>query len=126
MGLVISVDFLESIEKNMFSRLNELTVLDLSNNRLNKLNANSFYGLENLISLNMKQNNLANFDLRILNNIRKIEQIDLSENTIVNREEILFEFSEKLWILKPSKLHPILNRALKHMTAVFLFCHQFL
>lgn len=77
------------IDGNVFSDLKKLTTLNLSDNQLKILDAESFVGLEYLRTLCFSNNKLSHFEFGILVNLPRIEWINLSGNDISNIGEIL-------------------------------------
>lgn len=80
---------IKRIDGNLFSHLKKLTAINLSDNKLEILDAKSFVGLENLRTLCFSNNKLSHFDVGILVNLPRIEWINLSGNDISNIGEIL-------------------------------------
>ena len=80
-----------------YNNLNNLTMLDLSNNRIDNLNLElNFFtvGLQNLKELNLNYSQLNDFDFRILDNMNKIDKVYLEGNWISNKDEILSRFND--------------------------------
>ena len=77
------------LKDNVFSKLKNLTYLDLTFCGLRSLKPKTFVGLEQLTTLDLRSNKLRRFDLRHLENLSQIKIIDLSGNSINNKEKIL-------------------------------------
>lgn len=84
----------------LFTKLNNLFVLDLSQNMLNDLPRNVFTGLAKLKQLNLSENNLAIVPFQVFKDLQEIKMLDLSFNFMRSVLENFFITNKKLKVLK--------------------------
>lgn len=85
-----------TVSPGAFANLTELEVLDLTNNKFEKLPQNIFQNNKKLRKLVLAQNNLINFNGSVLRNLPELVEFDLSENVDANISMNTFENSTKL------------------------------
>lgn len=73
---------LKVIPGNVFDRLTNLEVLDLSWNKITSIHENGFKGLSNLRTLKLNRNQLQRFKLHTFKNVPALEELLLNNNHI--------------------------------------------
>ena len=107
-------EYTDSIE-NTFSKLNKLTSLNLSNNKLENLDSNIFNHLNNLETLTIRYNPIKKLNSNLFKSFLKLEKIDLSHCSITCIHVNAFQglFSLKRLNLKGNKLVDIKEETFK-------------
>jgi Leucine-rich repeat (LRR) protein len=79
-----------SIDADAFNGLNNLTELNLANNKIASIDANTFNGLNNLTELNLANNKIASIDANTFNGLKNLEWLHLDNNQIASIEANTF------------------------------------
>ncbi|KAM6219880.1 toll-like receptor 5 [Rhynchocyon petersi] len=94
--LDLSHGFIFSLNFQLFGSLNELKVLNLAYNKINKIVEGAFYGLNNLQVLNLSYNLLGELYNFHFNGLSRVSYVDLQKNHIGIIQDQTFRFLKNL------------------------------
>ncbi|EHH50515.1 hypothetical protein EGM_01359 [Macaca fascicularis] len=97
--LDLSHGFIFSLNSRVFETLQDLQVLNLAYNKINKIVVEAFYGLDNLQVLNLSYNLLGELYSSNFYGLPKVAYIDLQKNHIGIIQDQTFKFLENLQTL---------------------------
>ncbi|PZC85711.1 leucine-rich repeat neuronal protein 2 [Helicoverpa armigera] len=89
--LDISYNKISDLGSRNFENNNEMTHLNLSHNRLRRLDKETFIGLKSLVDLNLANNVITNIHLQTFKDLSALERLDLSSNKLVKFEPETFK-----------------------------------
>lgn len=92
------------IDRNCFTSLKNIQIINLSGNKIENIEPHTFVGLKKLERIYLNRNRLATINLRHLSNLPRLTYLDISKNQvpIINVEE--------LWRSVPSLETVIIDR----------------
>ncbi|XP_050361870.1 tsukushi-like [Nymphalis io] len=97
--LDISYNRVQDLGSKNFDNNMEMTHLNVSHNALKRLDKDTFVGLKRLIDLDLSDNEISNIHLQTFKDLTTLERLDLSNNKLVNFEAETFEPLSSLKIL---------------------------
>lgn len=101
---------LKVIPGNVFDRLTNLEVLDLSWNKITSIHENGFRGLGNLRTLKLNRNHIQKFKVHTFESVIHLEELVLSNNHIESIEDGTFKLPKlKRLDLSHNKLKELSN-----------------
>lgn len=89
--LNISSNYLNKIDHNLFRRLYNLQILDLKHNSIETIINDAFSDLKNLVALDLSNNQLNRIDANHLSGLFGLTKLSLDSNMIVSPHERAFE-----------------------------------
>lgn len=89
--LDISYNRILDLGSRNFENNNEMTHLNLSHNYLKRLDKDTFIGLKSLVDLNLANNEITNINVQTFKDLSALETLDLSNNKLVNFEPDTFK-----------------------------------
>jgi predicted ATPase len=109
--LNLSNEKIEKLDSNIFERLVNLVWLFFYNNQITELHSNTFANLVNLTTLHFNNNQIEKLDSNIFANLVNLEQLSFSNNQIEKLDSNIFANLVKLEVLRFSnnqikELHP--------------------
>ncbi|XP_045770879.1 protein artichoke-like [Maniola jurtina] len=97
--LDISYNRVQDLGSKNFDNNMEMTHLNVSHNTLKRLDKDTFVGLKRLIDLNLSNNDISNIHPQTFKDLAVLERLDLSNNRLVSFEPETFEPLSSLKIL---------------------------
>ncbi|XP_063394982.1 insulin-like growth factor-binding protein complex acid labile subunit [Cydia fagiglandana] len=97
--LDISYNRLQDLGSKNFESNIEMTQLNVSHNRLKRLERDTFVGLKKLIDLNLSDNEIRNVHAQTFQDLSMLERLDLSNNGLESFDPDTFEPLSSLKIL---------------------------
>lgn len=97
--LDISYNRVQDLGSKNFDNNMEMTHLNVSHNALKKLDKDTFIGLKRLIDLDLSDNEISNIHPQTFKDLAVLERLDLSNNRLVSFEPETFEPLSSLKIL---------------------------
>lgn len=97
--LDISYNRVQDLGSKNFDNNLEMTHLNVSHNALKRLDKDTFVGLKRLIDLDLSNNDISNIHVQTFKDLTVLERLDLSNNMLVNFEGDTFEPLTSLKIL---------------------------
>ncbi|CAK1544591.1 unnamed protein product [Leptosia nina] len=97
--LDISYNKVQDLGSKNFDNNIEMTHLNVSHNALRKLDKDTFVGLKRLVDLNLSNNEISTIDIQTFKDLAVLEKLDLSNNKLVTFEADTFEPLSSLRIL---------------------------
>ncbi|KAJ8736493.1 hypothetical protein PYW08_007149 [Mythimna loreyi] len=89
--LDISYNRILDLGSRNFENNNEMTHLNLSHNFLKRLDKDTFIGLKSLVDLNLANNEITNIHVQTFKDLSALETLDLSNNKLVKFEPDTFK-----------------------------------
>uniref|UniRef100_A0A2A4JAA2 LRRCT domain-containing protein n=1 Tax=Heliothis virescens TaxID=7102 RepID=A0A2A4JAA2_HELVI len=89
--LDISYNRILDLGSRNFENNNEMTHLNLSHNYLRRLDKETFIGLKSLVDLNLANNVITNIHVQTFKDLSALERLDLSSNKLVKFEPETFK-----------------------------------
>lgn len=89
--LDISYNRIVDLGSRNFENNMEMTHLNLSHNFLKRLDKDTFIGLKSLVDLNLANNEIANIHVQTFKDLTALERLDLSNNKLVKFEPDTFK-----------------------------------
>lgn len=89
--LDISYNRILDLGSRNFENNNEMTHLNLSHNFLKRLDKDTFIGLKSLVDLNLADNEITNIHVQTFKDLSALEMLDLSNNKLVKFEPDIFK-----------------------------------
>ncbi|KAM3967450.1 uncharacterized protein ACR2FA_009721 [Aphomia sociella] len=97
--LDISYNRIQELGSKNFENNMEMTHLNVSHNMLKRLDKDTFMGLKRLIDLDLSNNEISNIHVQTFKDLSMLERLDLSNNKLVSFEPDTFEPLSTLKIL---------------------------
>ncbi|XP_072945472.1 uncharacterized protein [Epargyreus clarus] len=97
--LDISYNKVQDLGSKNFDNNKEMTHLNVSHNALRKLDKDTFVGLKRLVDLDLSNNEIATINAQTFKDLTVLERLDLSSNKLVTFESDTFEPLASLRIL---------------------------
>ncbi|XP_022117557.2 toll-like receptor 6 [Pieris rapae] len=97
--LDISYNKVQDLGSRNFDNNIEMTHLNVSHNALRKLDKDTFIGLKRLVDLNLSNNEISTIDALTFKDLTVLERLDMSNNKLVTFESDTFEPLSSLRIL---------------------------
>lgn len=97
--LDISYNKIQDLGNRNFENNIQMTHLNLSHNALKKLERDTFVGLKRLLDMNLADNEISNVHVQTFKDLSVLERLDLSNNKLVTFEPETFEPLSSLTIL---------------------------
>lgn len=116
--LDISYNKIVDLGSKNFENNIEMMYLNLTNNFLKRLDKETFVGLKNLVDLNLSDNEISNINAQTFQDLFALERLDLSNNKIVKFESETFKslISLKILLLKNNSILDIPSPNLAFVT----------
>lgn len=123
--LWISNQNIKFVQRENFANLEQLTWLNMQQNKIEFLSENVFWDLPNLLELDFQSNRIKKLPEKIFENLLKIENIWFERNKIEHLSANLFETNTELTMVRfsgnPLKIIDVDFSTLPNLKRLFLY-----